>query len=306
MQVHTSLPGKRVLDSCALSVGTFDGVHRGHQLLINELKTRARGLPTAVLTFQDMPYCYFRPDDCPRLLTLLDEKVEAFSRLLIDHLFVVPFDAAIASTPYDDFVREVLLGKFGLELLVVGPDFALGKNRAGNVEALSVLGETSGFKVQVLAEKLEDTGAPISSTRVRRAVENGAVEDAARMLGRSFSFEGEVVAGKQLGRTIGMPTINLKIHSRKVLPKNGVYAARAFFDGSHHAAALSVGTNPTTDSDDKIKVEFHVLDENIVVPPKAARVQIVARLRDERKFVSLEALIEAMRNDVQKARDILQ
>jgi riboflavin kinase/FMN adenylyltransferase len=309
MQVHTSLPERRVLQSCALTIGTFDGVHRGHQLLVENLKQSAteRDLPTAVFTFQDMPYCFLRPDDCPRLLTLPHEKIEAFAALKIDHLFIIPFDSHLANMPYDIFLGEILVAQLGLKLLTVGPDFALGKNRAGDVAALKAAGETLGFEVRVLDKKLIFGDAPISSTRVRAAVESGDIENAAQMLGHAFSLEGEVVTGKQLGRTIGVPTINLKTHARKVLPKNGVYAARAIFpDGSTHAAALSIGTNPTTDATDSIKIEFHVIDENIVTPPQSARLEIMARLRSEEKFDSLAALITQMQTDISKARDILK
>jgi riboflavin kinase/FMN adenylyltransferase len=308
MHIFTSLPQQRVLDACALTVGTFDGVHRGHQLLVENLKSAAarRQLPTAAFTFQDMPFCFFRPDDCPRLLTLKEEKIAAFAALGVDHLFIVPFDAAIARTPYDVFVGEVLVRRLGMKLLTVGPDFALGKNRAGDVAALKSCGEALGFEVCVLEGKLEDGGAPISSTRVRGAVENGEMENAARMLGHAFSLEGAVVPGKKLGRALGVPTINLKIHPRKVLPKNGIYAARALFDdGSTHAAALSIGTNPTTDAGENIKVEFHVIDENIAAPPETARLEVVARLRDEAKFDSLAALVAQMKIDIQRTRTLL-
>ena len=308
MQVHTSLPASRILESCALTVGTFDGAHCGHQFLVENLKRHAarENLQSAVLTFQDMPYCFFRPDDCPRLLTLPEEKIAAFEKLGIDHLFIVPFDQTVAAQGYDAFAREVLCEKLGMKLLVAGPDFALGKNRAGDIPALKTLGAQLGFEVRVLDAKLKFKNAPISSTRVRNAIENGEVEDAARMLGRAFEFTGEVVSGKKLGRTIGVPTINLKTHARKVLPKNGVYAARAIFpDASTHAAALSIGTNPTTDSDELVKIEFHVIEKTIEVAPKIARLEIVVRLRDEEKYDSLDALISQMRRDISEAKKVL-
>jgi riboflavin kinase/FMN adenylyltransferase len=308
MQVHTSLPTSGILSNAALTVGTFDGVHRGHQFLIENLKREAarESLAPAVLTFQDMPYCFFRPDDCPRLLTLPAEKIAAFEKLEIEHLFIVPFDDQIAQSPYDVFARQVLCEKLGMKLLVAGPDFALGKNRAGDVAALKALSAQLNFEVRVLDEKLKFENAPISSTRVRNAIENGHVENASQMMGHAFEIEGEVVSGKQLGRTIGVPTINLKTHARKVVPRNGVYAARAIFpDASTHRVALSIGTNPTTDSDDSTKIEFHVIGQNIETPPKNARLEIVARLRDEAKFASLDDLISQMRRDIVEAGRVL-
>jgi riboflavin kinase/FMN adenylyltransferase len=308
MEIYTTLPQTRVLSACALTVGTFDGVHRGHQFLIEHLKRVAKqhSLPTAILTFQDMPFCYFRPQECPRLLTLLDEKIAAFEQLDIDYLFIPPFSADIAEQGYDTFAQKVLCDKLGMKLLMSGPDFALGKGRAGTVEALRELGNATGFQVEVLDSKLSETGAPISSTRVRGAVEAGEIESATHMLGRSFSFEGEVVSGKQLGRTIGVPTINLKTHPRKVLPPHGVYAARAIFpDGATHKAALSIGTNPTTDSDNALKIEFHVINDNIPAPPATARLEVVAKLRDEEKYESLDDLIIQMSRDIEDARQLL-
>lgn len=312
MQVHTSLPTAPLLQNCALTIGTFDGVHRGHRALTDVLQTRAaeRGLPTVVLTFRDMPHCFFRPDDCPRLLTLPEEKIAAFENLKIDHLFIVPFDASLAEQSYDDFTRRVLVTHLGMKLLVIGPDFALGKNRAGDIPALNSLGRACDFCVRVLDGKLEDEGEAISSTRVRGLVENGEVERAGRMLGRAFSFTGEVVAGKQLGRTIGVPTINLKTHSRKVLPRNGIYAARAIFDdgsihGSTHRAALSVGTNPTTDSTDDLKIEFHVIGEHIETPHQSARLEVLRWLRGEQKFASLDELVIQMQRDIEAAKGFL-
>jgi len=309
MQVHSSLPDFRILEKCALSVGTFDGVHRGHQRLIEVLKSEAaaRGLPSAVLTFQDMPYCFFRPDDCPRLLTLPHEKIAAFEKLGIDDLFIVPFDERIADQSYDAFVEGVLCAHLGMQLLVAGPDFALGKGREGNLNALKILGNEIGFETCVLDEKIELDGTAISSTRVRGCVENGAVEIATKMLGCGFSFEGEVVIGKQLGRTIGVPTINLQIHTRKVLPSGGIYAARAWFEGEKisHPSALSIGTNPSVSDDDSIKIEFHVIEETIPIPPKNVRLEIVAWLRSEEKFASLDALVTQMKNDIARAKTIL-
>jgi riboflavin kinase / FMN adenylyltransferase len=307
MFTHHQLPDAPLGRDLALTVGTFDGVHRGHQWLIGTLKSEAqkRGLRAAALTFTDMPYCFFRPDDCPHLLTLAPEKVAAFAPLGVDELFIVPFDEAIARQSAREFVGGVF-GNLGVKLLVVGPDFALGRGRDGDVPALRALGAEFGFEVLVLEEKLTDEGRAISSTRVREAVEDGQVQSAARMLGRPFVLAGEVVSGQQLGRTIGVPTINIRPHERKALPKNGVYAARAFFDDEtvSHPAALNIGVRPTVDGL-KQSIEFHVIGETIETPPRRACLELVARLRDEQKFPGLDALVAQIRADVEQAREIL-
>ncbi len=308
MRVLESLPREPFSQPCALTIGTFDGVHRGHGLLIARLREEAarRDLPSAVLTFQDMPYCYFKPDECSRLLTLPDEKTAAFEPLQIDNLLIVPFDQSIAEQSAEEFAHRVLVEKLKTRLLVVGPDFALGKGRAGDIAALQTLGEKHGFEVVVLRDKLEDEGA-ISSTRIRECVEDGHMRTAARLLGRPFELSGEVVSGQQLGRTIGVPTINLQVHARKVLPSNGVYACHAFLDESSTRlrAALNIGNRPTV-SGQSLSVEFHVIGEDIPIAPKVARLQIIERLRDERKFAGLDELVGQMKLDIARADVILR
>ncbi|HVF85173.1 MAG TPA: riboflavin biosynthesis protein RibF [Abditibacteriaceae bacterium] len=308
MRVLESLPSTPFSQPCALTIGTFDGVHRGHALLIARLREEAarRKLSTAVLTFQDMPYCYFKPDECSRLLTLPREKMAAFEPLQINDLLVVPFDKAIAEQSAEDFTHRVLVEKLNTKLLVVGPDFALGKGRAGDIAALQTLGEKHGFEVVVLRGKLEDEGA-ISSTRIRECIEDGHMRTGARLSGRTFELSGEVVGGQQLGRTIGVPTINLQVHPRKVLPSNGVYACHAFLDESSTRlrAALNIGNRPTVKGQ-SLSVEFHVIGENIENTPKIARLQIIERLRDERKFAGLSELVAQMNLDIARADAILR
>ncbi len=308
MRVLDSLPREPLVQSCALTIGTFDGVHRGHALLVKKMREEAakRDLQTAVLTFQDMPFCYFKPDECSRLLTLPDEKTDAFQPLEIDDLLIVPFDKTIAEQSAEEFARNVLVELLKVKLLVVGPDFALGKGRSGDIAALQTLGEKHGFEVVVLRDKLEDEGA-ISSTRIRECIEDGHMRTAARLLGRTFELSGDVVTGQQLGRTIGVPTINLQVHPRKVLPANGVYACHAYLDNSSTRlrAALNIGHRPTVNGQN-LSVEFHVIGENIEIAPRTARLQIVERLRDERKFDGLAALVEQMQLDIKRAETILR
>lgn len=308
MQLYNSLNQPPSLQQCALTIGTFDGVHRGHQELTKVLQqaAKARSLPVAVLTFHDMPYRYFNEAACPRLLTLKHEKDEAFQSLLVDHLFNVPFDTAIAEQSAESFVRDILVGKLGLKLLVVGPDFALGKGRQGDVTRLRALGQELSFDVVVLEQKITEDGEPISSTRTREAVESGDVAAARRMLGRPFSFTGKVVSGKQLGRTIGVPTINLQLHPRKVVPAHGIYAAYAYWgeDATRHRAALSIGGNPTVNGSG-LNIEFHVIGEEIETPPETAHLELIAWLRDEQKFADLPTLITQMQRDIAQADEIL-
>lgn len=295
-------------DEWALTIGTFDGVHRGHQHLVAELKAAAheRGLPVAVLTFDDMPFRYFRPDLCSRLLTLPNEKSAAFARLDIDRLLMLPFDNSIAELSAQEFVQQILVQRLNVKYLLIGPDFALGKNRGGDTQTLQRLGEQAGFEVEVVRDKVTFGGEPISSTRVRGCVENGHLKTARDLLGRPFSLSGTVVGGDQLGRTIGVPTINFQPEARKVIPSHGVYACQAFFDNEtvSHRAALNIGTRPTVDGT-REQIEFHVIDETIETPPQSVRVEIIERLRDEHKFSGVEALKAQLQRDIEKAREVL-
>ncbi len=298
----------QVEGGCALTIGAFDGVHRGHQFLIESLRRSAqqRGLGSAALTFEDVPFFYFKPEECARLLTLPHEKIRAFAPLGLDELLVVPFDASIAEQEAGDFVREVLVKRLRLKYLLIGPDFALGRNRSGDAEALIELGRECGFEVEVLHDKLEFAAEAISSTRTRGCIEEGHLKTARDLLGRPFELEGRVVSGQQLGRTIGVPTINIEPHARKVLPAHGVYACRAFFDDglAPHPAALNIGMRPTVGGL-REQIEFHVLNERIEEPPQSARLQVLERLRDEKKFDSLDELVAQMKRDFEKAGEIL-
>ncbi len=309
MQVHRALPDSHIPGGLALTVGTFDGVHRGHQLLAQTLHDEAqkRGLQSAALTFDDMPYCFFAPDACPKALSLANEKIGVFERQTpLDHLFIVPFSREIADTSARDFL-ERWVRKANLKFFLGGPDFALGRGREGTISQLAELGRELGFEARGLDAKLTEADFPISSTRARAVVERGEVERAPLFLGRLYRMSGDVVPGDQIGRTIGAPTINLQINERKCVPKNGVYAIRVRFDNSSEwkPAALNMGMRPTVGGLRK-QIEFHVLNETIGVAPARVEVEFVARLRDEQKFGGLNELKEQLSRDFEAADVVLK
>lgn len=306
MQIHWQLPEVPLLSGCALTVGTFDGVHRGHQALLAALRQEAasRGLPSAALTFVDMPLCFLKPVDCPRLLTLAAEKAEAFEQTGLDHLFLVPFDAAVAQQSASEFM-EFWHRQVGLKLFLSGPDFAMGRNREGNILRLREIGQQLGFEVLPLNAKLLEDGLAISSTRCRESVERGEVAQVEKLLGRPFAVSGGIVPGQQLGRTIGVPTLNMQPDPRKLLPLPGVYAVRASWPGQGDVpAVLNLGTRPTVGGSD-LRLEFHVLDRQLDQSPAEATVQFVARLRAEEKFAGLPALQAQIQRDMAQARVLL-
>ncbi len=308
MQVHRALPSRRLFDGLALTVGTFDGVHRGHQLLARTLHDEATrcGLQSAALTFDDMPFCFFAPDECPKLLSLPDEKIAAFrEQTPLDHLFIVPFDREMAQTSARDFMAR-WIETTEMRLFVGGPDFALGREREGTIAQLVSLGRELGFEARALESKLLESGAPISSTRARGVVEAGQIELARPFLGRLYTLSGHVVSGDQIGRTIGAPTINLSVPERKCVPKNGAYAVRVRFDAEDawRGAALNIGMRPTVGGLRR-QIEFHVLDATIDPPPARAEVEFVARLRDEQRFGGLDELRAQLERDFARARQVL-
>lgn len=305
MQVYRALPTEKILDDCALTIGTFDGVHRGHQLLIDNLKTEAnqRGLQTVALTFDDMPICLLRPDVCPALLTLTDEKIAAFGKTPLDHLFIVPFTRAIASQGARQWMQN-WVNNIGLKLFVGGPDFALGRNREGTIGQLREIGMETGFEALSLQGKLIEGDAPISSTRSRNLIERGEVERAPAFLGHFYRMSARVVQGQSLGRVLGFPTINVKPDSRKCLPLDGVYAVRAFWGDQSFSAALNSGMRPTVNGLHH-QIEFHVINQDILVAPSHVEIEFIARLRGETKFDGLQALQKQLAIDVQQAQAIL-
>lgn len=305
MQVYRTLPDSPILHNCALTIGTFDGVHCGHQQLIEKLKAEAesRGLQTVALTFDDMPICLLRPEVCPPLLTLAEEKIAAFGKTPLDHLFVVPFTRSIASQEARHWMRS-WVDNIGLKLFVGGPDFALGRNREGTIAQLHEIGRELGFEAMALQDKLLQDNLPISSTRSRSIVERGEVERVPAFLGHLYRLSGRVVSGQQLGRTLGFPTINIVPHPRKCLPRDGVYAVRALWNGQVFPAALNSGMRPTV-AGVQHQIEFHVLDQNIVTPPASVEIEFVARLRNETKFSNLSDLQTQLHADIQQARTVL-
>ncbi len=306
MQVHRALPTHKILDKCALTIGTFDGVHRGHQTLIDRLKedADARGLQTVALTFDDMPICLLRPEVCPLLLTLADEKIAAFAQTPLDHLFIVPFTREIAGQGAREWMQS-WVDNIGLKLFVGGPDFALGRNREGTIKQLTLLGEDLGFEALSLSGKLLAADLPISSTRCRQIIERGEVERSTAFLAHLYRLSGRVVPGQKLGRTIGFPTINIEPNPRKCLPSHGVYAVRASWNGQAFPAALNIGVRPTVNGMNR-QIEFHVLNQTIDIAPTQVEIEFVARIRDELKFPDLDALKTQLKSDVRQIQAILR
>lgn len=294
----------------AVTIGAYDGVHLGHQMLLRGLKERsdAAGLVTEVVTFDRHPATVVRPDSAPLQLTDLEQKLELLATCSVDRTVVIRFDAARAAEPAEDFVTEVLVGALGAKLVVVGSDFHFGHERQGNVELLEKMGEKLGFEVVGVSLKGDPSGVPVSSTRIRELLAAGRVSEAAAVLGRYHELRGTVVRGEARGGSeLGFPTANVDVPAGMALPSSGIYACwYVRDDGSRHLAAVSLGHRPTFHPEGGPPVlEAYLLDFEGDLYGEPARVRFVERLRDELRFDSVDDLIAQMERDTEQTRFVL-
>ena len=290
-----------------ITVGTFDGVHRGHRDVVERLVARGRTLkiPSVLVTFEPHPLEIVNPAAAPLLLTTHNEKLEVLSETGLDYIAVLPFTPELASYSAEDFVELILRRRFRLRELLIGYDHGFGKQRAGNVDVLRTLGERDGFRVEVVDPVATPDGHSVSSTSIRRAVAGGDLERASAALGRLYSVSGRVVQGSQRGRTIGFPTLNLgSPPQRKLLPPEGVYAVRVQTPGGPVGGMMNLGPRPTF-GDTTTSLEAHLFDTSGDFYGADVRIDFVLRLRETRKFASPEQLSKQLRHDESEARNAL-
>lgn len=301
---HIGLP----LDHGAvITVGTFDGVHRGHQDVLATLVRHAevRQLPSLVITFEPHPLEVVNPAAAPPLLTLHHEKIAMLAQSGVSYVAVLPFTPRLAAYDADQFVDEVLLDRFAMRELLVGHDHGFGRGRLGDIDVLQSLGRSRGFGVTVLPPVNAGDGHAVSSTAIRRAVAGGDLVRAAAGLGRPYSVSGLVVQGDQRGRTIGYPTLNLApVSDRKLLPPDGVYAVRVQLPEGEFNGMLNLGPRPTV-GDHQRRIETHVFDAAGDWYGAHVRLDFVARLRGTQTFTGLDALKAQLAIDETQARAAL-
>jgi len=291
----------------AVTVGNFDGVHRGHQALVAQAVADARASAgtAVVLTFDPHPSRVLAPERAPATIMTLDQKAERLARMGVDRVAVLPFTPSLAAQPAPEFARRVLHDCLHATTVVVGAGFRFGRGRAGDVALLRRLGRSLGFGVHGMRPVFHQ-GAPISSSRVREALARGDVEGAGEMMGRPFSIDGKVVRGVGRGRTIGVPTANVA-PVNETLPGNGVYACWIRVGGPDRPvrpAVANVGRRPTFGGTE-ITVEAHVLDVDEDFYDQAVRLAFQARLRPEQAFPGAEALVAQIRLDMERGRERL-
>ncbi len=294
------------LQNAWLTIGVFDGVHRGHQAVLSQLAAgaHANGAPAVLLTFDPHPAVVLAGRDL-KLLTTPEERAALVSALGVDAVVTHPFDRVLAETSARDFM-SALAERLGLRRLLIGYDFALGRNREGNAGRLAELGRELGYEVQII-EAVGDESGVISSTEIRKLVSLGSVEAAASLIGRPYALSGTVVHGDGRGRRINIPTANVQYPESKLLPANGIYACRARLGADLYAAATNVGVNPTfTPEKRTVNVEAHLLDFDRDLYGETLTLEFIARLRDELKFDSVEALLKQIHADIEQTRQIVQ
>jgi riboflavin kinase/FMN adenylyltransferase len=290
-----------------LTVGTFDGVHRGHLDVLGRLVAHARrlGRPSLLVTFEPHPLEVLNPAAAPLLLTTREEKLALLAETGLDYVAIVPFTSELAAQSAEDFVDRVLRERFRLAQLLIGHDHGFGRGREGDVETLRALGAARGFAVEVVPPVVTDTGEPLSSSRIRRALAAGDLAGAAASLGRDYGVSGRVVPGDARGRGLGFPTINLLPESpRKLLPPDGVYAVEVQMPGGRYGGMMNLGGRPTF-GDERRTIEAHLFDVTGDFYGDLVQLAFVRRLRDTMKFEGVEALRAQLAADERDARGAL-
>ncbi|QEO13385.1 bifunctional riboflavin kinase/FAD synthetase [Agromyces intestinalis] len=291
----------------AVTIGKFDGVHLGHRAVIERLRGIAaeRHLTTAVVTFDRNPLALLAPDRCPDPLVSVRQKLNLLATTGVDATVLLPFDRTLAAVPAEEFVQRVLVDALGARAVLVGRDFRYGARGAGDVALLERLGAELGFEVVVVDDVMPDDEHRVSSTWVRELLAAGDVRRASELLGHTPTVSGIVVHGAARGRELGFPTANLSPESEGLIPADGVYAGWLTDAGTRYPAAISVGDNPTFEGVPKKQVEAYVLDRDLDLYDHLVDVEFVERLRGMVAFESIEGLIDTIRDDVDRARELL-
>jgi riboflavin kinase / FMN adenylyltransferase len=288
-----------------VTIGNFDGVHRGHQVLLRRAMDAAhdRGLRAVAVTFHPHPAAVLRPGSEPPALQTIEDRTGQLLEAGMDLVLVLEFTDRLASLGPHVFVEQVLVERLQAVQVIVGSNFRFGHKASGNVVTLNDAGATYGFRTEAVA-LLDLDGVPLSSTNVRERLESGDVGWANRALGRPFSLEGQVVPGDGRGRTIGVPTANLDVPTGLLVPADGVYAGHAEVEGGRRPCVTNVGVRPTFDGQRRT-VEVHLLDADLDLYGRRLRVTFEHRLRGERRFAHVDELVDRIRADIDEARRLL-
>lgn len=295
---------QKPLRNPVMTIGNFDGVHRGHKVLFHRVVDWAKKLggQSVVMTFDPHPLQVLAPTGGPDFITTPGKKLQLIEAEGIDVTLVIPFSKEFAQISAHDFVKDLLVDRIGLRGLVVGYDYRFGKNREGDIRLLRELGNRYGFQVEMVSG-IELDGSLVSSTAIRQLIRNGHMHEVEKLLGRPYEIVGRVVKGRERGRLLGFPTANVDM-LKQVPPKPGVYAVEVEIEGEWYAGAANFGWNPTF-GDPTPSLEVHVLDFEGDLYGKDITVRFVERIRDERRFPGPEALVAQIQRDVETVRSLL-
>ena len=289
---------------CVATIGSFDGVHRGHRAILRQLQAQAQrlDLPSVVMVFEPQPYEFFAGEKAPARLMRLRDKIRTLSSCGVDKVFCLQFNQRLRSMSAQAFIDQVLVKGLAIKSLVVGDDFRFGCDRSGDFALLEAAGKSSGFAVYDTCT-VEDGGERISSTRIRQALEMEHFDEAERLLGHPYVIRGRVVYGQQLGRTIGVPTANIRLR-RYRSPLNGVFAVqlKSVGDDAWLQGVANVGVRPTVGGETRPILEVHLLDFDGHLYGQEVEVRFEKKLRDEKKFPSLDVLKKQIHDDIEQAR----
>jgi riboflavin kinase/FMN adenylyltransferase len=301
MRLFHGTDNAKIARPTVLTLGVFDGLHLGHQLIMKTVVARAgaTGAVPTVITFDPHPRALLHPESAPPLLQTFDQKIEALGALGIEQTIVIQFDQEFAQIRAEDFLRTVIADRLHAKEVYLGCGFAFGHGREGNIDLLRTVSRSLGFLADEVAE-LRLRGRRVSSSRIRELLQQGQVNLARRMLGRPYGVEGRVVRGEQRGAELGFPTANLQPQNR-VIPRKGVYVTAALIDGQWRRSVTNIGTRPTFGSENETSVETFVMNWSGDLYGDVVRVRFLHRLREEKKFTSIEELKSQIERDVTQA-----
>jgi riboflavin kinase/FMN adenylyltransferase len=294
------------LHNTFVTIGNFDGVHLGHQMLFSEVVGRAyreKGLSVAI-TFEPHPIQVLQPERGLKFISTSEQKVELIELAGIDVLVIIPFTRELAAKSADEFVETILIGQIGVKELVVGYDYAFGKGRQGDIPFLREKGRNKGFTVHVV-EPYYVEGMLVSSSKIRELVSQGRMRDARKLLGRYYQIRGEVKVGKQRGGpVVGFPTANLHLSEEDLCPRRGVYVTQVVYEGKCYGGVLNIGYNPTF-GEERLSAETHIFDFDQDIYGKKIKINLLRFLRDEIKFTGVDQLNRQIQADIEQAKTVL-
>lgn len=308
LKVHHSLENIPIIKKPVLTIGTFDGVHLGHQSILSHLKKTAQkiGGESVVFTFHPHPRVALNPDDHGlELIQTLEDRIEKLERNGIDHLILFPFTKEFSRLSATEFVRNILVNQLHIHTLTIGYNHHFGRNREGSIDLLKELAPVYGFAVDEIPAYVESEKS-VSSTKIRDAISNGNAIEARQLLGEVYHFSGRVVAGDKIGSKIGFPTANINVSQLQLIPKKGVFAVKVKVDGQICEGMMNIGNRPTISDGGERRVEINLFDFSENLYGKDLVVYLIDKVRDEKNFQSIEVLTEQLKQDENLCRHILQ